>query len=571
MSQRYLALVGDTETWNPTVHQRNDLGAFDVTIPHPESAFAKAYITAINPLASFSSLEGRRVLISTKGRLLFDGVLSGVPRGLVGQKLTLEAIARTPDPADVDTQLAALAETAKVAPFWDPLFVPEGSDALWEEILAGRSQVIAHSRIQGTPSLCDALGGSTNMVITPLNGSVSYSLESNVAARYGIKMTAKWKQLASQRFDDGGALWGLNTMTPEGLVKDFPKEGADLGDGFKATARTRMQKDGEPDEGYQVVWAKPKAEELDPAWWDAAGDTATDVAVFPLYEMDAYLEAEYRWEVARTETATLSADARAQPGIIGQAEEWEEMELRDLTTTESRAPWRPNTAYDLDDEVIDGRNAYRCRSAHTSGRTRTAAEWSLLGPSSYIASREYISFFKSARGRAAIEHAVQRIKARARIAARSVRIDFEVPMPARPWQITEDMTITINSPKIPGGFATGRLVDYTLSWVNGRASFSGTIACAAGLGDVADPVAGAAQGFTPESIGRFEVRVENDGDKQMDWFDENAPPGAPVVGSLDVPVTQIVIETTPAAATSFEQSVSFPISGEIGIPTQVQT
>lgn len=570
MSMHYLALVGDTEAWNPTTHQRNDLGAFDVRISHSESEFAKAYITVINPMTSFSSLEGRRVLISTKGRLLFDGVMTGVPRGLVGQKLTLEAIARTPDPAVVDAQLAALAETAKVAPFWDPLFVPEGSDALWEEILAGRSQVVAHSRIQGTPSLCDALGGSSNMVITPLNGSVSYSLESNVAARYGIKLKAKWKQLASQRFDDGGALWGLTTMTPDGLVSGFPKQGADLGDGFKVTS-ARMEKGDDPDEGYRIVWSKPKAEELDPAWWDEAGDTATDTTVLPLFEMDAALAVEYRWEVARTETAVLSADARAQPGIIGRAEEWEEMELRDLTTTETRAPWRPNAAYEVDDEVVDGRNAYRCRSAHTSGRTRTAAEWSLLGPSSYISSREYASFFKSARGRAAIEHAVQRIKARARIASRSVRIDFEAPMPTRPWLVTEDMTITINSPKIPGGFATGRLVDYTLSWINGRATFSGTIACAAGLGDVADPVAGTAQGSTPESNGRLEVRVERAGDEQMSWFDENAPPGAPVVGSLDVPVTQIIIDTTPAAATSFEQAVSFPISGEIGIPVQVQT
>ena len=107
--------------------------------------------------------------------------------------------------------------------------------------------------------------------------------------------------------------------------------------------------------------------------------------------------------------------------------------------------------------------------------------------------------------------------------------------------------------------------------MNGRASFSGTIACAAGLGDAADPVAGAVQGSTPESIGRMEVRVEKAGDEQMAWFEEHAPPGGTVTGSLDAPVTKIIIETTPAAAPSFEQAVSFPISGAIGIPTQVQT
>lgn len=570
MTIKYLALVGDTEAWDPDVHQRWDLGAFDLAIEHRESELAVARITAINPQASFSSLDGRRVLISTRGRLLFDGIVTGVPRGLVGQKLTLEAIARPADTAVMDAQLAVLAEGAKVAPFWDPLFVPEGSDDDWAEILAGRSQVVAHSRIQGTPSLCDALGGATNMDIVPLNGSVSYSLETNVAPRYGVKLKAKWRQLASMRFDDGGQFWDLTSMTPDGLIAAFPKEGASIGDGF-TVVRSIIERAEDPEDGHTITWSRPAAEELDPAWWDAGGTTSTSVSTLLRYEIDAQFEVEYRWQVARTETATMSVQSRAQPGVIGQTEEWEEMELRDLTETESRRPWAPNTAYDLDDEVVDGRNAYRCRTPHVSGPTRTAAEWSLLGPSSYIASRQYISFFKSARGRAAMEHALQRMKARARMAARSVRISFEAPMPARPWQITEDMTVSITSPKIPGGYATGRLVEYSLSWSNGRASFSGTIACAAGLGDVADPVIGTAEGYTPESLGRMTVSVENDGEAQLDWLEANAPEGTPVEGSLDVPVTTITINTHPAAATSFEQAVSFPISGAIGIPTQVQT
>lgn len=565
MSIKYLALVGDTETWNPAVHQRDDLGPFDVTFDHRESELATARIAVANPQASLSSLDGRRVLISTNGRLLFDGILTGVPRGLVDQKLTLEAVARPADPAVLDAQLAVLAEEAKVAPYWDPLFVPEGRDSDWAEILAGRAQVLAHSRIQGVPSLCDALGGSTRMSIVPLNGSVSYSLESNVAPKYGVKLTAKWKQLATQTFNDGGAFWRLTSMTPDGLVEAFPKAGATLSDGF-TVAKSSIEKDERAIDGWQVAWGVPE-EELDPAWVDEG----TQLSVLLRHKIDAKLEVEYNWQVARTETATMFVQSRAQAGVIGQSEEWEEMELRDLVERDRRAPWAPNTTYDIDDEVVDGRNAYRCRTQHISGRTRTAAEWSLLGPSSYIATRQYVSFFKSARGRAAVEHAMERMKARARLAARSVRISFEAPMPARPWLVTHDMTISLESPKLPGGFATGRLVEYSLSWANGRASFSGTIACAAGLGDDVAPTIGAAEGGTPESFGRMDVSVDNDGRAQLEWFEENVPEATVVEGSLDVPETVISIHTYPAAATSFEQSVSFPIYGAIGIPTQVQT
>ncbi|MFC3088532.1 hypothetical protein [Tabrizicola soli] len=565
MSQRYLAIVGDTEAWNPAVHQRHDLGPFDVTFNHRESELATARITVTNPQASLSSLDGRRVLISTKGRLLFDGILTGVPRGLVDQKLTLEAVSRPADPAVLDAQLAVLAEGAKVAPYWDPLFIPDGRDDDWAELLAGRSEVLAHSRIQGVPSLCDALGGATNMEIQPLNGSVSYSLESNVATKYGVKLTAKWKQLAAMRFDDGGQFWNLSSMTPDGLIESFPKEGSTLSDGF-TVVRSTIEKAETPEDGYAVVWAVTD-EELDPEW-TFEGTQATTLM---RYEIDAHIEVEYRWEVARTETATMSVQSRAQAGVIGQSEEWEEMELRDLVERDRRAPWSPNTTYEVDDEVVDGRNAYRCRTEHISGRTRTAAEWSLLGPSSYIATRQYVSFFKSARGRAAVEHALERMKARARLAARSVRISFEAPMPARPWLVTHDMTISLESPKLPGGFATGRLVEYSLSWANGRASFSGTIACAAGLGDIAAPTIGTAEGSTPESIGRMDVFVDNDGRAQLEWFEENVPEGSVTEGSLDVPETVIQIHTYPAAATSFEQAVSFPIYGAIGIPTQVQT
>jgi hypothetical protein len=583
MSAPFVALVSDTELWNPATHQRRDLLPLALEIAGFDSRVPTASLTVRNPRMRPSELEGRRILIADRGRLLFDGVVENVPLGLVDDIITLSATSRPPREEDLLGVLNTLATSLKVAPFWDPLCVPQGREEDWAEILAARAAVVGHSRIQGAPRLCDALGGSTVLTVKPRKGTVRYEPGERMARTYGARLKASWKELASQTFDlrirsEGtpSAFPRLETYTPEGLIEGFPRVGDSIGDGFTVTRSecgyADVASDGKP-EPVSVFGAQHVAgeEELDPFFRFEVG---TRTWSFPRHALRARLGLEHRWEVERNETAEFSFPVVAQTGSVSEDADIEELTLRSLTDGEAREAWQSGRAYAVGDEVVDGRFVYRCRVGHTAGQTRTGAEWVLVGETSYLSSRRIASFFRSERGQAVLAHSLERAKTRARFAARQVRVSFEAAMP-KPWTITEDMRVILDAGpapnQLPGGFITGRLVEYRLTWDRGERLFSGVLACAVGTGALTEPSLGQVSGSAPSSSGRVEVVVENDADAQeavLEAAQTTDAEGVPRFALDELPETVIRITTTPAAATSFNQSVSLPVSGSLGFPIQ---
>ena len=585
MSVPYVAIVSPTEAWNPAVHQRRDLLPATLDIEARDFSTPTATMTVENPNLSPSELSDKRILISDRGRLIFDGVLEAAPIGLVDDTITLLANARPPVEEDLKAAMNALATPLKVAPYWEPLCVPQGQEDDWAEILAARPAVVAHSRIQGAPSVVDALGGSNVLTVKPRKGSTRYGEVVKIPGVYGAKLKASWKELITQptelniKSEDGASIFPrLETYTWEGIVEDFPKKGETLGDGFYITgSQCELEVEDPQVETPVIVPVEefvasfvPGEAELDPF----IRKLGTQRVKFQCASIKAKLNIEYRWEAERNETAEFQFPVLAQPGLTTADENIEELSLRPLTDGTSIAPWRPNTEYGVGNEVADGRFVYRCRLAHTSGSTRTGAEWVFVGETTYLAARRVSSFFRSTRGAAVLAHALERAKTRARFAARSMRVQFEAQMP-KPWHVTEDMRIVLDAGpapnRLPGGTATGRLVEYRLSWDRGERLFSGTIACCVGNGVTSEPVLGPITGSAPTAGGRVEVVVENDRAAQRLAL-ENAQTiveGEPVFNLEQLPETVIRITTTPAAATSFEQTVNVPISGSLGFPLQV--
>lgn len=569
MTRPYVALVSDTAAFDPDTHSRWDLFPNSLTIRQSESQLAEVEMDVPQFTGDVSALSNRRILVSAKGILLSDGILSVVPRGLVGQALTLTAVGRPPHQETLDQQLAELADQTKIAPYYDPLFVPQGQENEWSEILAGRTEVLTYSRIQGAPSLSPMTSGASHLDVYPMAGSVEYEEGPGVAKRYGVRLEAKWKQLVSHELYDLGVFRGLETMTPEGIVSDFPKVGAQIGDGFtvvRSTARVATQF-GKPKQRIAVFIEAPVGQdELDPAFIEEG----TQEAFIDTYEMELELGVRYRTDVERNERAEFSVPVEIQPGAVLKKEEWEDLSLRDLTQADSAKPWQPNFQYEVGDEVVDGKYVYRARIAHLSGNDRTPGNWVQVGESEYLTSRRIASFFKSARGNRALRHAMLRVIARATAAARTVSVSFETKMPRRPWQITPNMTVGMSSPKLPGGFARGRLVEYALTWDRGRRSFSGRLACTPGLGAGGQqPSVGEAQGKVPTVRGRMAIAIEMAGEDQENRILEMTNGGASIPD--EIPETVIRITTKPASSTRFEQEVSVPISGTIAFEEQART
>ncbi|MDR5654884.1 hypothetical protein [Ruixingdingia sedimenti] len=584
MSVPYVAIVSPTEEWNPAVHQRRDLLPLSLEIEGRDSSVPTATLSVQNPNLAPSELSDKRILISDRGRLIFDGILEPAPIGLVDDVITLLANARPPVEEDLKAAMNALATPLKVSPYWEPLCVPQGQEEEWSEILAARASVVAHSRIQGAPSVVDALTGSTVLTVKPRKGRVRYQEGEKIAGTYGVKLKAAWKELVTQPIelnikseDSSGIFDRLETYTWEGIVENFPKAGDTLGDGF-SVLRSECELDVEDDRADPPVIVPveefvasfvPGEAELDPF----IKKLGTQKVKFQCAAIRARLNLEYRWEAERTETAEFKFPIVAQPGATNAEENIEELSLRPLTDGTGARSWQPNTAYEVGDEIADGRFIYRCRVDHTSGATRTGAEWVFVGETNYLAARRISSFFRSARGAAVLAHALERAKTRARFAARKVRVSFEAAMP-KPWHVTEDMRIALDAGpapnRLPGGYATGRLVEYRLTWDRGERLFSGVIACCVGTGVLSEPTLGAVTGSAPGASGRVEVVVENDREAQREAL-ENAQTvveGEPSFNLEQLPETIIRITTTPAAATSFESDISVPISGSLGFPLQ---
>lgn len=585
MSTPFIALVEPTETWNPAIHQRRDLLPLTLDIVGQDFSTPTATMTVQNPNLAASELSNKRILISDRGRLIFDGVLEAAPIGLVDDVITLLANARPPVEEDLLAAMNALATPLKVAPYWEPLCVPQGQEDDWSEILAARAAVVAHSRIQGAPSVCDALTGSTVLTMKPRKGSTKYGEVEKIPGVYGAKLKAAWKELITQPFelairseDSDSVFDRLETYTWEGIVQDFPKVGESLGDGFYITGSECVLDVEDPRAETPVIVPVeefvasfvPGEAELDP-FIKLRG---TQKVKFECAAIKAKLNIEYRWEAERNETAEFKFPIFAQPGAMNADENIEELSLRPLTDGTNVPSWQPNTEYGVGNEIADGRFIYRCRVAHTSGANRTGGEWIFVGETNYLAARRVASFFRSSRGAAVLAHALERAKTRARFAARSMRVQFEAAMP-KPWHVTEDMRIVLDAGpapnRLPGGTATGRLVEYRLSWDRGERLFSGTIACCIGTGATDEPTLGAITSRAPGASGRVEVVVENDRAAQRQALEaaQTVVEGEPAFNLEQMPETVIRISTTPAAATSFEQTVNVPISGMLGFPLQV--
>ncbi|WP_347138896.1 hypothetical protein [Paracoccus sp. SSK6] len=552
MAAPFIALVSNTAEFDRATHERKDLAPFRMSISQREGEMAYLRMDMLQPAGGMASLAKKRILVSDRGRLIFDGIIQPSPRGVLSPTITVEAIARTHG-GQIDTWLYELGESLKMAPY-DALIVPSDSEDDIAEALAFRPQVIGHSRIQGKPEACDALGGKTHLTVIPLKDSLEFSQDAAVAKTYKVKLTAKWKQIGTQTFMAEN-IDGTETLSSEAFLEKWPQKETEIGTGFKVQhSVAEVVKDPMGYTYFPRIEEKPKS--LDPAW---AAVEKLWVASPHMHKLRLALQLRYDYEVARTETIELVMNTDLQEEAAGDEVEEEEIAVRDLTQKSGAKPFKQRHDYKEGDLIVEEGSVFRCREDHTSKLRRESSYWFEVGETNYLASRRMSSFFKSDRGKILIGSALARMSARAAIASRCVTARFTSAMP-NPWLVTHDTRATINTPTLPGGFITGRLVEYELLWDRGRRTLSGTIAAVPGGGGTSKPSFGAVEGDTPSAYGRVEFAMKNALDDQLKAFNAGA----------NIPITQFDIKTIPVANEEFEQEATVEVTGEFGLPKQVQ-
>ncbi len=553
----FIALASDTEEFDAETHTRDDLQAFSLSISRKQNELARASIQFKTPQDPLSELADHRVLISQDGNLLFDGTLSNAPRGSVSATLYAEAIA---EPSDLEDQVQALMEAAKISPFYDALFVPEGSEDDPVEVLAGYSSVLCYPRDGSAIFLADAMESDTVLTVMPTDDSISWDFDPP-ASVYTLDLSVAWQQLINQTFSDASKVGTIETMTPDALASSLPAVGASVGTGFtvlESSAEEDLDAFGRSQAEVVEVEKEISSDELDPAFVEEGVYTAR-ASITP---MNVSLRLLYTAEVNRSETCSISIPVGIQDAAIrsdtDDQEEVETIALREITPITGLSAWEAYTSYEEGDEITEDGLVFEAREDHTSGSDIDYSKWTSVGETEYISSRRVSSFLRSNRGQEALAHAVERIRARARIASRCVYVSFEAPMPS-PHLVTDDCDVTIVHERLPGGSITGKLIEYSLDWEDGRRTFSGKIAASVGTGGEDTAALELGEDSPSSATGRVSWSVSGTGDEQKGAFE----------AGQSIPETVVTAKTTPVATTEFGHEVTATISGEIAVPQGV--
>lgn len=163
---------------------------------------------------------------------LFFGRLVGVPSDLFAEVIKVQFIARAPDYV---SRKQALAETLKVAPYYDPAMLDDARRNDPDAILEGWSSMFHIDRT--------TLEWTASDILIPEDGTVTFdgdtALYDNLSLRIGqppftsirVEVSAKWAQVWSNGFLSLGT-YDVNTFTGEKLLADWPKPLANIGGGY---------------------------------------------------------------------------------------------------------------------------------------------------------------------------------------------------------------------------------------------------------------------------------------------------------------------------------------------------
>lgn len=445
----YFAWVAPTETTFGVEHEVEDEKVVGLSITHDENNFAKADITVKNPRTGLLA-PGRDQWAwlswvdpqnPTAGAVpLLFGRVVGVPQQIQANAIALTFLAR---PAAYDTLKRALAETMKVSPYWDPIFVSEDKRADPDTVMQGYTHAWHIDRVTHAVTASDILNGEDGLIDFDddfISLDISYSQPPLTSVK--ISAAINWAQAATGTVDftkqlveaftlaGSGDGHSIKSLTGDGLMRDFPEKDDRIGGGWTYGDCSIVRTDGVvvPENFQEVIMTNGTGQF--PVW-----------AMFPVWKAD-YDVSRNRQE---TLSFTLTADCQA---LVTDAEGEDITEIK--------------VSGDAD-EPIDA--------------TNTENPFGL--PIVDVRNRAYLP---TARGRQSLEFLI--CLARRVILERGRAISITVTMPfSAGLSLSCRKNARVADPHIPGGEATGKIIGYTLSASNGQLQASVTIGCSVGNGN----------------------------------------------------------------------------------------
>jgi hypothetical protein len=263
--QFYFAWVDQDTTFDPAVHNVFDEDVFAFTINQVEGDFAALSLDIKNPRIGLLH-TGRKIwafLSFNRGTdaspdivPLFYGRLIGVPTNIFDTVVTLEFTARPPDFA---AQKEALANTLKVLPYYDPIFISpdswddpdtvlEGYSMLWHidpvtlvvtasDITNPEDGVVTVNEDQHFYDDMQVTLGNAPLRRVSMTATIPWT-QTDASAGGGLSLTNRIRKLFLPAYPDPDA--GFNSIptsfTMDGLISSWPQPGGSFGSGWQVVS-----------------------------------------------------------------------------------------------------------------------------------------------------------------------------------------------------------------------------------------------------------------------------------------------------------------------------------------------
>lgn len=246
----YTALVDPGVSFNPAVHNVEDLEVFSADLEHTEGSKPTLKLTVRNPQIGLLN-PSRKVNLwfswynksLSAIEPLFFGRLVGIPTNVIGTKVELMFIA---DPADYLVQKQAIAELKKRRPNYDPLFLDAAHRDDPDSILEGYSELWHVDRITHVVTTSDIIQGEDGILVFAQEDAFYNSVTINIGQApltlVEIDAQVQWAQKYTGFIDMGPRVF--QSLNGDAILGDFPQPGASLGSGWSVDTASIVDVNG---------------------------------------------------------------------------------------------------------------------------------------------------------------------------------------------------------------------------------------------------------------------------------------------------------------------------------------
>jgi len=266
----FFAWVDEGEAFDPLIHNREDEAITSLSVTQSEGDFAGLTITVINPWAGLLA-PARQLWCwlswddGTELVPLFYGRIAAVPESIDGEAVRLLFAAR---PLGFDALKADYAETLKVLPYYDPVWI-SGDLTDPDAVLTGYGTRWHIDRCTHELTHSDELTGEDGTLTfgeaDHVYDDFSASYGEPPLARVNIEGTLAWTQggvgtidmtwRIQSIFDQHKSIYArgthgvvgrpqsgvISSLTGDGLMSDWPKPLAEVSGGWKVGANTYIE------------------------------------------------------------------------------------------------------------------------------------------------------------------------------------------------------------------------------------------------------------------------------------------------------------------------------------------